>query len=86
MPYWYVDGGALMMFVLLAAIDDGLVSAFVGAPDAEALRVAVGLPAGVRPIGVVTVGYPADGDAIGTSRSAARRRPLDELVRWERWS
>jgi FMN reductase [NAD(P)H] len=84
-PYWFVDGGALMMLVLLAAIDEGLASGFVGAPDAEALRVAVGFPEGVRPIGVATLGYPADADPIRTSRSAARRRPLDELVRWERW-
>jgi len=32
-PYWFVDAGALMMLVLLAAIDEGLASAFIGHPD-----------------------------------------------------
>src|SRR5581483_8435398 len=32
-PYWFVDAGALMMLVLLAAIDEGLASAFVGHPN-----------------------------------------------------
>jgi nitroreductase len=85
-PYWYVDGGALMTLVLLAALDVGLAAAFAGAPDPAVLGAAVGFPAAVRPIGVVTLGFPADEDPVRTSRSASRRRPLDELVRWERWS
>lgn len=85
-PYWFVDGGALMMLVLLAAIDEGLACGFAGAPDTVALRQAVGFPEEVQPIGVVTLGFAADADPIRTSRSAARRRPLDELVRRERWS
>ncbi len=32
-PYWFVDAGALMMLVLLAAIDEGLAGAFIGHPD-----------------------------------------------------
>src|SRR5436190_12323793 len=31
-PYWFVDAGALMMLVLLAAIDEGLAAAFIGTP------------------------------------------------------
>src|SRR5215212_7958266 len=32
-PYWFVDAGALMMLVLMAAIDEGLASAFIGHPE-----------------------------------------------------
>src|SRR5205085_1997118 len=33
-PYWFVDAGALMMLILLAAIDEGLAAAFIGDPEA----------------------------------------------------
>src|ERR1700760_4329636 len=29
-PYWFVDAGALMVLVLMAAIDEGLAGAFIG--------------------------------------------------------
>src|SRR5437879_114411 len=32
-PYWLVDAGALMMLIQLAAIDEGLASAFIGHPE-----------------------------------------------------
>ena len=85
-PYWFVDAGALMMLVLLAAIDEGLASAFVGVPDPAAARAAVALPDDVQPVGIALLGYPAPEDHVATSRSAARRLPLDELVRWESWN
>ena len=56
-PYWYVDAGAAMMLVLLAAIDEGLAAAFTGHPDQEErLRDLLGLPDDVVPIGVAFVG------------------------------
>jgi len=84
-PYWFVDAGALMMLVLLAAIDEGLASAFVGHPDQKRiLAEVVGLPDEVVPIGVALVGKPGDAPPVG-SRLRERRRPRGELVRWERW-
>src|SRR5437899_4676070 len=32
-PYWFVDAGALMMLILLAAIEEGLGAAFIGHPE-----------------------------------------------------
>jgi nitroreductase len=84
-PYWFVDAGALMMLVLLAAIDEGLASAFVGHPDQKRIFDEVlGLPEAVVPIGLAVVGRPGDDPPPG-SRLAARRRPLDDLVHWQRW-
>ena len=46
-PYWYVDAGALMMLVLLAAIDEGLAGAFIGHPDQKRIfDELLGLPDG----------------------------------------
>jgi FMN reductase [NAD(P)H] len=84
-PYWFVDAGALMMLVLLAAIDEGLASAFVGHPDQKRIfDELLGLPDDVVPIGLALIGKPGAGPAVG-SRLRSRRRPLQDLVRWERW-
>ena len=84
-PYWFVDAGALMMLVLLAAIDEGLASAFVGHPDQKRiLGELLSLPDEVVPIGVALVGKPAAAPPAG-SRLRERRRPRAELVHWERW-
>lgn len=84
-PYWFVDAGALMMLVLLAAIDEGLASAFVGHPDQKRiLSELLGLPDEVVPIGLALIGKPGDAPPVG-SRLRERRRPLDHLVHRERW-
>jgi nitroreductase len=73
------------MLVLLAAIDEGLASAFVGHPDQKRIfDEFVGLPGDVVPIGLALIGKPGAGPAIG-SRLRSRQRPLDDLVRWQRW-
>ena len=87
-PYWFVDAGAAMMLVLLAAIDEGLAAAFTGHPEQEPrLRAILGLPDDVVPIGVAFVGHPAPDPKSDTSSSRFReaRRPLADVVRWERW-
>src|SRR5579862_7791365 len=84
-PYWFVDAGALMMLILLAAIDEGLASAFVGHPDQTRIfDELLGLPADVVPIGLALVGKPAAAPPVG-SRLRERRRVLDDLVHRERW-
>jgi len=88
-PYWYVDAGALMMLVLLAAIDEGLAGAFIGHPDQKQIfDELLGLPPDVVPIGLALIGKPADDPTAehGTSRLKERRRSRDDVVRWERWS
>ena len=87
-PYWFVDAGALMMLVLLAAIDEGLAAAFVGHPDQKRIfDELLGLPDDVVPIGLALMGARA-GSARrrGTSRLKERRRVLHDVIRWERWS
>jgi len=84
-PYWFVDAGAVMMAVLMAAIDEGLASAFIGHPDQKRiLDGLLGLPAEVVPIGVALVGKPGEAPDIG-SRLRARRRAEADLVHRGRW-
>ena len=84
-PYWFVDAGALMMLVLLAAIDEGLASAFVGHPDQKRIfDELLGLPEEVVPLGLALIGKPGESPPTG-SRLRSRRRPLDDLVHRERW-
>jgi FMN reductase [NAD(P)H] len=88
-PYWYVDAGAAVMTLMLAAIDEGLDTAIFGVTDQDALRQTLGLPGDVKFVAVVTMGYPDDDATDEPTRGASvfteRRRPRDEVVRWERW-
>ncbi len=84
-PYWFVDAGALMMLVLMAAIDEGLASAFIGHPDQKRIfDELLGLPEDVVPLGLALIGKPGEAPEIG-SRLRSRRRSLDDLVHWGRW-
>lgn len=83
-PFWFVDGGAALMLLLLAAVDEGLAAGFLDLPDADAVRSLLGIPSDVIPLGLVTIGHPAD-DSGETVSVARGRRPPEEMVRWERW-
>jgi nitroreductase len=74
-----------MMLVLLAAIDEGLASAFIGHPDQKRIfDELLGLPEEVVPIGLALVGKPGDAPPPG-SRMKERRRPKEDLVHREGW-
>jgi len=83
-PYWWVDAGASMMLVLLAAVDEGLAAGFLGSHNMPDLKTVLAIPAHMEPIGIVTIGHAA---ADRRSGSLARgRRPAEEVVHRERWS
>jgi nitroreductase len=88
-PYWFVDAGAALMLLLLAAIDEGLAAGVSGVPrDAAAeLRSAFGIPDDVEIVALVTIGAPAPdpGWSAVTSRRTQPRRAPDEVIRWDRW-
>lgn len=80
-PWWWVDGGAALTLMLLAAVDEGLAAGFLGAHRAPGLAEMLGLPAHVVPLGVVTVGHPAEEAGPGPRP----RRPAAEVLHRERW-
>ena len=83
-PYWWVDGGAAAMTILLAVEDAGLGALLFGLFEHEdAIRTEFGVPAGFRAVGAIAVGHPAPDRP---SMSAGRRRPgFDEVVHRGDW-
>ncbi len=80
-PYWWVDGGASLMLLLLAAVDEGLAAGFLGSHNMDDIEALLGIPDDVAPIGIVTIGQPAPDRRSGSL--ARGRRP--DVVRREHW-
>ena len=82
-PYWFMDIGCAVMIALLAALDEGLVTAFVGSKDLDTLRSLLKIPAEVTPVGVIAVGYRAvDVPSPSLKRG---RKPDQEYIHYEVW-
>ena len=77
--YCLQDTAAAVQNLLLTATANGLGSCWIGAFDEDRAAKAVGTPAGVRPIAIVPVGYPAE------SPPPRRRRRLSEVIHRERF-
>lgn len=77
--YSIIDGAFASMLVLLSAIDQGLGAAFVGAFDDDEVAGVLGLPEHVRPIGIIPIGYCAEGP------ERYRRRGRGEIVHYDRY-
>lgn len=82
-PYWFMDIGCAVMLALLAAIDDGLVCAFVGSKDLATLRALLDIPDEVTPVGVIALGYRAPD--IPSSSLKRGRKADTEYIHRERW-
>ena len=80
-PFWWVDAGASLMAILLAAVDEDLAAGFLGVHSLGGLPDLLGIPAEVTPIGVVTIGHPAP-DRRSASLDRGRR---PGIVHHERW-
>lgn len=85
-PYWWVDVGATMQNVMLAAVNEGLGCGFVGTDAAgwREIRRYLAIPNEFVPIGVMPVGRP-----VPDVRSPSLRRgwvPFEQFARWERWA
>lgn len=82
-PYWWVDAGAAMMLVLLAAVAEGLAAGFLGSHAFTDIKTALGIPDDFDPIGLVTIGHPAPDRRSGSL--ARGRKPTDDIVHRETW-
>ena len=88
-PFWHVDAGAALMLVLLAAIEEGLAAGVYGVPveDDARWRELLRIPADLTIVAGATIGAAAP-DPDRERRSSVfsqRRRPLEEVVRWNTW-
>lgn len=73
--YSIEDTAAASENLLLAAVASGLGACWVGAFDEEAASRALDLPAHLRPVAIIPVGYPAE-----RSLPETDRRPADDVV------
>ena len=85
-PYWRIDGGMAAMTMLLGAEELGLGALFFGLFDHEdEVKVAFGVPAGLRALGTVALGFAAP-DQRASSSATRPRPPLSDIVHRGRWS
>lgn len=82
-PYWHTDAGCSLMLVLLAAVNEGLGSAFIGVPNPKDLQDLLGIPDDYQPIGVVMLGHAAPDVKSGSLKRG--HRSLDAIWHQERW-
>lgn len=74
--YCIQDTAAAATSILLAAVDRGLASCWIGAFDERAVADAIGIVAPVTPVAVLPVGYSAE------AAGKPARRPLSEVATW----
>lgn len=74
--YAIQDTAAATENILLAAVDRGLASCWIGAFDEAAVREALGMPEPITPVAILPIGYSAE------SSARPSRRPIDELTTW----
>jgi nitroreductase len=78
--YTDVDVAIVMDHLILAAASVGLGTCWIGAFHPDEAREVLGLPDDVEPIAFTPLGYAAD------QPGPKKRKPLSELVRYERWA
>lgn len=85
-PYWDIDAARACMVMLLKAVDEGVGAWFFGIFEGHAVVFeTLGVPAGLRPIGVIAFGYQAPGDRMEGSSVTIPRRTFGRLVHRGRW-
>jgi nitroreductase len=84
--YWDLDAAMAAMLLLLAAVDEGIGAWFFGIFHGEReLLTWLGVPEGLRPIGAIALGYPAEDDGVAGSAATIPRRAFGDVVHRGRW-
>ncbi len=82
-PYWWVDAGASLMAILMAAVDEGLAAGFLGAHALDDLHRSLNIPRDILIVGVVTIGHGAPDRRSGSLARGWRDR--ESVVFWDHW-
>ena len=78
--YYLVDAGIAAQNLMLAARGQGLGTVFVGVYDEEKLKKLLNIPASIRIVGLLPLGYPT-----GETKDGPKRKPLDEICFNGQW-
>ena len=79
--YSLVDTAFASLLILLGATERGLGACFVGAYNPEEVAKILQLPTHVRPVGLITLGYPAEKPRKPTNKKI----PLENLIHENTW-
>ena len=79
--YSLVDTSFASLLILLGATEQGLGACFVGSYDSEQVAKIFQLPNHVRPVGLITIGYPAE----QPRKPSNPKISLEKLVHENRW-
>jgi nitroreductase len=84
--FWEIDAAMASMLMLLAAVDEGLGGWFFGITHGEReLLDHFGVPAELRPIGILGFGYRAADEQPAGSWMRRDRRPLEDQLHRNGW-
>ena len=75
-----IDVAIALEHIALQATEEGLGTCWIGAFKEDEVRKILGIPADVRVVELMPLGYPA------TDGSPKRRLSSEEIVKWEKWS
>ena len=79
--YSVIDGAFASMLILLTAVNEGIGAGFVGAFEDDKVSEILKLPRYVKPVGIITLGYPKETEPVGMFE----RIPIEDLTHYEKW-
>jgi nitroreductase len=76
-----IDVAIAVDHITLCAVQEGLGTCWIGAFDEDKVKELLNIPKHIRVVELLTIGYPQD-----PSPRAKKRLPLEEIVKYEKWS
>lgn len=84
-PSIMFDAGQAAAYMQLAGWELGIASCLGSIHNVERSRELLGFPKDMHMLIVISFGYPADEASLARPLQKGGRRPLTELVHWDRW-
>ncbi|MCZ7355347.1 MAG: nitroreductase family protein [Candidatus Methanoperedens sp.] len=79
-PAYTIDTAIAVDHMALQAVEEGLGTCWIGAFDEKKVKEILNIPEDVRVVALLPLGYPS------AIPGPAKRKSLDEIVKWEKWS
>jgi nitroreductase len=78
--FWKVDVAIAIQNMVLQAWEEGLGTCWIGDFDEREVNGVLGIPKNVRAVSMFSLGYPAK-----LKDPISNRKPIDEIIRYDRW-